>query len=76
MRFFDNDRWRGEFQVSSPGKFRLHNSGLGGNAFATWTRDFLKKNTEAGQDISVDLLIGAELVRPRRAGRAVPMRRS
>ena len=30
MRFFDNDRWRGEFQVTLAGTFRLHYSGLGG----------------------------------------------
>ncbi len=61
MRFFDNDRWRGEFQVTRLENF-VYTIQAWVDAFATWTRDFLKKY-EAGQDISVDLLIGAELVR-------------
>jgi starch synthase (maltosyl-transferring) len=61
MRFFDNDRWRGEFEVSELGNF-LYTIQAWVDAFQTWTRDFLKKY-DAGQDVSVDLLVGAELVR-------------
>ena len=39
------------------------------DSFQTWSRDFLKKY-DAGQDVSVDLLIGAELIRSAAAGRA------
>ena len=61
MRFLENDRWRGEFQVTQL-EPPLYTVQAWVDAFQTWTRDFLKKY-DAGQDISVDLLIGAELIR-------------
>jgi starch synthase (maltosyl-transferring) len=60
MRLFDNDRWRGEFTVGTLENF-LYTIEAWVDAFQTWSRDFLKKY-DAGQDISVDLLIGADLV--------------
>jgi starch synthase (maltosyl-transferring) len=61
MRFHDNDRWRGGFRVRQEGvhAFRLV---AWVDAFETWRRD-LKKRVEAGQDVRIDLRIGAALVR-------------
>ncbi|CCF85683.1 alpha-1,4-glucan--maltose-1-phosphate maltosyltransferase [Nitrolancea hollandica] len=55
-----NDRWRGEFVVAELGGYRYTIQGWIDH-FQTWARD-LAKRIEAGQDVSVDLLIGAELV--------------
>ncbi len=55
-----NDRWRGEFVVADLGGYRYTIQGWIDH-FQTWSRD-LAKRIEAGQDVSVDLLIGAELV--------------
>jgi starch synthase (maltosyl-transferring) len=60
MRLFDNDRWRGEFTVTTLETF-LYTLQAWVDDFQTWSRDFLKKY-DAGQDISVDLLIGADLL--------------
>jgi starch synthase (maltosyl-transferring) len=61
MRFYDNDRWRGEFEVTTLGNY-VYTIQAWVDAFQTWTRDFFKKY-DSGQDVSVDLLVGAELVR-------------
>jgi starch synthase (maltosyl-transferring) len=68
MRFVDNDHWRGEFTVTKLDTF-LYTVRAWVDSFQTWARDFLKKY-DAGQDVSVDLLIGAELVQAagKRAG--------
>lgn len=55
-----NDQWRAEFTVTSIGSWRYTAQGWV-DRFATWQRD-LKKRVAAGQDVSVDLLQGAELV--------------
>jgi starch synthase (maltosyl-transferring) len=55
-----NDRWRGEFPVPDLGRYRFTITAWI-DRFATWRRD-LSKRVEAGQNVSVDLLIGAELV--------------
>ncbi len=55
-----NDRWRGEFVVADLGSYRYTIQGWIDH-FQTWSRD-LGKRIEAGQDVSVDLLIGAGLV--------------
>lgn len=60
MTFYDNDRWRGEFAVGEPG-YRLYTIEAWVDRFATWKRD-LGKRIEAGQDISVELQVGADLV--------------
>ncbi|HYW22566.1 MAG TPA: maltotransferase domain-containing protein, partial [Terriglobales bacterium] len=60
MRPLVNDRWRGEFDVGGPGR---HVYTLEGwvDHFHTWVRDLVRR-LEAGQDVTVDLRIGAELV--------------
>lgn len=56
MRFVVNDRWEGEFTVEEIGICHYTVKGWVDH-FATWQRD-LGKRFEAGQDISVDILIG------------------
>jgi starch synthase (maltosyl-transferring) len=55
-----NDRWRASFIVEEVGTYLYTVEGWVNN-FNTWSRD-LRKRVSAGQDISVDLLIGAALV--------------
>ena len=66
----ENDRWAGEFRVVSVGRavYTLHAFVA---RFLSWQRD-LSKKIEAGQDISVDLLVGALLAEDaaKRAGGA------
>jgi len=60
MRHLGNDRWRGEFTVADLGRHR-YTLKAWLDRFTTW-RDGLVKKLEAGQDVTVDLLIGAALV--------------
>jgi starch synthase (maltosyl-transferring) len=60
MEFLTNDRWRGTFVVDQVGPFQ-YTIQAWVDHFKTWSRD-LAKRVDAGQDVSVDLLIGAELV--------------
>src|SRR5215472_13383310 len=60
MRPIGNDRWRGEFLVTEPGAYRYMVEGWIDH-FETWCRD-LEKRISAGQDVSVDVLIGAGLI--------------
>src|SRR5205823_5070610 len=55
-----DDRWRAEFRVTELGRYRY---GLAGwvDHFKTWSHD-LRKRLDAGQDVSVDLLVGARLI--------------
>ena len=55
-----NDRWRGEFTVTALGQYR-YTLLAWVDRFKTWARD-LAKRVEAGQDVAVDLQIGAGLV--------------
>jgi starch synthase (maltosyl-transferring) len=55
-----NDRWRGEFSVNSLGS-HVYTVQAWVDHFKTWQKD-LRKRVDAGQDVTVDLLIGAELV--------------
>ena len=55
-----NDSWRAKFIVGAEG-LHLYTLKAWVDPFQTWRRDFSKK-LEAGQDISVDLLTGVELV--------------
>ncbi|HZV48233.1 MAG TPA: alpha-1,4-glucan--maltose-1-phosphate maltosyltransferase [Candidatus Dormibacteraeota bacterium] len=55
-----NDRWRGEFRVGRPGRY-LYTIEAWVDHFHTWARDLLRR-VEAGQEVSVDLQIGAALV--------------
>ncbi len=54
------DRWRAEFVVTQQGKYYYTILGWVDH-FKTWRRD-LQKRVDAGQDVSVDLLIGARIV--------------
>ena len=55
-----NDRWQAKFIVAAEG-IHLYTLQGWGDPFQSWSRDFSKK-LEAGQDISVDLLTGVNLV--------------
>lgn len=56
-----NDRWRGELALTGPGRAR-YTVVAWVDRFVTWRRD-LARRVEAGQDLRVDLAIGARLVR-------------
>jgi starch synthase (maltosyl-transferring) len=60
MRALGNDRWQGEFRVNELGRYLYTIEGWP-DAFQTWRSDFIKR-VDAGQDVRVDLLIGAELI--------------
>ena len=60
MQPLANDRWRGVFVVTKVGSYR-YTLQARVNRFKSWRQDLVKK-MEAGQDITVDLLIGANLV--------------
>ena len=60
MRPLANDRWRGEFPTDKVGRYRYTIEGWL-DRFATW-RGGLEKKVAAGQDVRVDLVIGAELI--------------
>ena len=60
MEALGNDRWGGVFTVSHIGIY--HYTVMAWiDRFTTWWRALAKK-VEAGQDVAIDLLIGAELV--------------
>lgn len=60
MEALGNDRWRGAFTVQELGIYQ-YTVQAWVDHFKTWSRD-LAKRVQAGQDVIVDLLIGAELV--------------
>jgi starch synthase (maltosyl-transferring) len=60
MQPFMNDRWRGSFQVMEPGIYLYTVEGWI-DQFRTWQLN-LRKRIEAGQDIRVEVLVGAALV--------------
>ncbi len=53
-----NDRWRAEFTVTSLGRYQ-YTLKAWVDGFRSWRRD-LSKKVDAGQDVSVDLLVGAK----------------
>jgi starch synthase (maltosyl-transferring) len=55
-----NDRWRASFKVEEIGRYQ-YTVVAWHDPFKGWVRD-LRKRLDAGQDVSVDMLIGAELV--------------
>ncbi|HSE86357.1 MAG TPA: alpha-1,4-glucan--maltose-1-phosphate maltosyltransferase, partial [Candidatus Binatia bacterium] len=55
-----NDRWRGAFQVSEIGNYHYTVTAWV-DRFKSWRQGFAKK-VEAGQDVALDLLAGAELI--------------
>ena len=60
MESLGNDRWRGVFTVSHIGVYHYTIMGWV-DRFTSWSRGLAKK-VEAGQNVAIDLLIGAELV--------------
>ncbi|MFW6181247.1 MAG: alpha-1,4-glucan--maltose-1-phosphate maltosyltransferase [Spirochaetota bacterium] len=61
MAHLVNDRWRGSFTVEREGTYRFTLQAWVSH-YATWCAD-LRKRLEAGQDVSVDLRIGLDLLR-------------
>ncbi|HSS93915.1 MAG TPA: alpha-1,4-glucan--maltose-1-phosphate maltosyltransferase [Candidatus Dormibacteraeota bacterium] len=55
-----NDRWRGEFPVTELGRYRFTLEGWV-DPFDTWSRQ-LAKRVEAGQDVTLELEVGAKIV--------------
>ncbi len=60
MESLGNDRWRGAFRVFDIGIYR-YTVMAWIDRFGSWRRDLAKK-VEADQDVTIDLLVGAELV--------------
>jgi len=60
MDFLVNDRWRGEFAVTELGQYR-YTVQAWVDHFKSWRQGLLKK-FDAGQDVSIDLLTGANLI--------------
>ena len=60
MEPLGNDRWRGAFPLERVGRYEYSVSAWV-DRWETWRHD-LKKRVDAGQDVTVDLQIGAELV--------------
>ena len=60
MEALGNDRWRASFPITRLGEYRYTCLGWVDH-FKTWRYD-LAKRQKAGQDLTVDLAIGAELV--------------
>jgi starch synthase (maltosyl-transferring) len=66
MQFLGNDHWTASFRVEKPGRYEYTVRGWT-DPLETWKRD-LEKRKAAGQDIAIDLEIGAEIEkRPQRA---------
>src|SRR5579864_1037135 len=55
-----NDRWRGEFAVTELGRYVFTLEGWVDH-FETWSRQFAKR-VEAGQDVSTELEVAAQMV--------------
>ena len=55
-----NDRWQGSFKVQKVGRY-LYTVTAWIDRFKTWSRA-LAKRVEAGQDVMVELVIGAEMI--------------
>jgi starch synthase (maltosyl-transferring) len=60
MEPLGNDRWRGEFRVTTIGKYQYTVEGWI-DRFQSW-RDAFEKKIAAGQDVHVDLVVGGKLV--------------
>jgi starch synthase (maltosyl-transferring) len=61
MELLVNDRWRGEFTVAELERYH-YSLQAWVDPFQTWRQD-LQKRIDADQDVSVELLAGAKLVR-------------
>jgi starch synthase (maltosyl-transferring) len=60
MTAVGNDRWRGSFEVTQLGVYQYSVTGWVDH-FKSWQSDLVKKH-KAGQELEVELLIGARLV--------------
>jgi starch synthase (maltosyl-transferring) len=60
MSFEGNDHWRAAFDVTEPGRYRYRIEAWP-DPFETWRRD-LRKRVESGQDVELELEIGASLI--------------
>jgi starch synthase (maltosyl-transferring) len=60
MRTLPNDLWQAEFQVEEQGR-HFYTLQAWSDRFLTWSRDIVKK-LEAKQDLSVDILVGVQLI--------------
>jgi starch synthase (maltosyl-transferring) len=60
LEFLVNDRWRAEFGVTQLGRYR-YTLEAWVDRFKTWRRD-LSKKVEAGQDVTIDLLVGVKFI--------------
>jgi starch synthase (maltosyl-transferring) len=60
MRELGNDRWTATFTVGEPGEYE-YTLQAWSDQFETWRRD-TRKNLDAGQDVSIGLVVGATLV--------------
>jgi len=60
LSFAGNDRWEGDFTVTKEGFFH-YTVRAWVDHFATWQHD-LQTRLDAGQDVSTELLIGAEMI--------------
>jgi len=61
MEFLVNDRWKGSFVVNEIGRY-VCTLQAWVDHFQTWQRDLAKK-VDAGQDVSMDLLAGAGIIK-------------
>ena len=64
MRFDGNDRWIGSFVPPEPGPYAFKIEAWT-SAYATWRKEFLAKR-EAGQDVSLELHEGFEVLKAAR----------
>jgi starch synthase (maltosyl-transferring) len=60
MQSLVNDRWQGEFPVQELGRYRYALQAWV-DRFRTWQRN-LQKKVDAGQDVAVELLVGAGFI--------------
>ena len=60
MEPLDNDRWQASFRLGEVGRYEFFVSAWV-DYWRTWVHD-LQKRVDAGQDVTVDLQIGAQLV--------------
>jgi starch synthase (maltosyl-transferring) len=60
MKHIGNDRWRGEFPVLHVGRYEYTVEGWI-DRFKTWRSDLIKR-MDAGQNVHIDFLIGAQII--------------
>jgi len=73
MAFADNDRWRGDFQVGAPGRYR-YTVCAWVDTFLSWRKDFAKRVDAS--DVALALQGGAELVAQAAARAKAPAART